>query len=407
MNLSLRNRVASSFIIANLVVLVLSFTVFQHLNSFNKEIDKITAKSNKVSLLTDSIRITAVSLLKYQRKILTDKSRKDKVYKQRVEKITNLCDSFTSELQTLDSLYTEIDVKKIIAQMLSYVDSLKVILSKASLFRRDSVGVQSIEELADKILDSFTEFQDLQYSQTETRDKKIKSLIKETKRNMMITLIIAFLGTIILGLVVPGKIALPFKKIKDAIRELQDCNFDVSIYYSRDDEIGEIAHEMNKMIHSFKVFEEKRADRIHVEIRKFDALANLIKKPILVANAESKLIYINNKLYDILQVQSEEILGKDMNETVIPKTIITNYELAIKRRSKIDNAEVVIPLKKLESEEETEVTDVIENSDQNGEEIADIHEEVAFRGYATIIPIRGKESSLDYYLMVLSEEVFT
>jgi PAS domain-containing protein len=407
LNLSLRNRVASSFIIANLVVLVLSFTVFQHLNSFNKEIDKITAKSNKVSLLTDSIRITAVSLLKYQRKILTDKSRKDKVYKQRVEKITNLCDSFTSELQTLDSLYTEIDVKKIIAQMLSYVDSLKVILSKASLFRRDSVGVQSIEELADKILDSFTEFQDLQYSQTETRDKKIKSLIKETKRNMMITLIIAFLGTIILGLVVPGKIALPFKKIKDAIRELQDCNFDVSIYYSRDDEIGEIAHEMNKMIHSFKVFEEKRADRIHVEIRKFDALANLIKKPILVANAESKLIYINNKLYDILQVQSEEILGKDMNETVIPKTIITNYELAIKRRSKIDNAEVVIPLKKLESEEETEVTDVIENSDQNGEEIADIHEEVAFRGYATIIPIRGKESSLDYYLMVLSEEVFT
>ena len=60
--------------------------------------------------------------------------------------------------------------------------------------------------------------------------KKIKEIINETKRNMMITLIIGFLGTIILALVVPGKIALPFKKIKDAIRELQDCNFDVSIY---------------------------------------------------------------------------------------------------------------------------------------------------------------------------------
>jgi PAS domain-containing protein len=415
LNLSLRNRVASSFIIANFVVLVLSFTVFHHLNSLNKEIEKITVKSNKVSLLTDSIRITAVSLLKHQRKILTDKSRGDKIYKQRVEKITNLCDSFTSELQSLDSLYTEVDVKKIIAQMLSYVDSLKVILSKASLFRRDSVGVQSIEELADKILDSFTEFQDLHYFQTEERDKKIKSLIKETKRNMMITLIIGFLGTIILGLVIPGKIALPFKKIKDAIRELQDCNFDVSIYYSQDDEIGEIAHEMNKMIHSFKVFEEKRADRIHVEIRKFDALANLIKKPILVANAESKLIYINNRLYDILQVQSEEILGKDMNETVIPKSIIENYELAIKRRSKIDNAEVLIPLKKTESVDETEekkekkveLSEHIKTTETNGPEVFGEADEVAFKGYATIIPIRGKDSSLDYYLMVLSEQVFT
>ncbi len=421
MNLSLRNRVATSFIIANLVVLVLSFTVFHHLNSLNKEIENITTKSNKVSLLTDSIRITAVSLLKYQRKILTDKSRKDEVYKKRVEKITNLCDSFTSELQILDSLYTEVDVKKIIAQMLSYVDSLKVILSKASLFRRDSVGVQSIEELADKILDSFTEFQDLQYFQTEERDKKVKALIKETKRNMMITLIIGFLGTIILGLVVPGKIALPFKKIKDAIRELQDCNFDVSIYYSQDDEIGEIAHEMNKMIHSFKVFEEKRADRILVEVRKFDALANIIKKPILVANADSKLIYINNRLYDILQVQSEDILGKDMNETVIPKSIIENYELAIKRRSKIDNAEVVIPLKHSElddemedkkpekkSERKAEGIEVLENQKELALEAeAEVVEEVAFRGYATIIPIRGKESSLDYYLMVLSEQVFT
>ncbi|TNF04398.1 MAG: HAMP domain-containing protein [Deltaproteobacteria bacterium] len=427
MNLSLRSRVTTSFIVANLVVLVLSFTVFHHLNSLNKEIEKITLKSNKVSLLTDSIRITAVSLLRNQRKILTQSSNRQNIKKELVDKILNLCDSFTSELQTLDSLYRDPDVKKVIAQMLSYVDSLRVILSKTSLFHRDTLGMQSIEELADKILDSFTEFQDLQYFQSEERDRKIKQIIKETKRNMMITLIIGFLGTIVLGLVVPGKIALPFKKIKDAIRELQDCNFDVSIYYSQDDEIGEIAREMNKMIQSFKVFEELRADKIHVEVRKFDALANLVKKPILVANAEGKLIYINNRMYDILQVQSEDVINKEMTETLVPKNIIESYELAIKRRSKIDNQEVVIPLKKHESEDDDEHDDdddtpvkseigemlTKEMGKKNGEAIEgevvddDDEEEVAFRGYATVIPIRGKESSLDYYLMVLSSEVFT
>src|SRR5690606_9702283 len=122
-----------------------------------------------------------------------------------------------------------------------------------------------------------------------------------------------------------------------------DCNFDVSIYYSQEDEIGEIAREMNKMIHSIKIFEELRADRISIENRKFDALANMVRKPILVANAQGQLIYMNNQLYSLLQVQSDEVLGKAMKESPIPETIIDSYELAIKRRSKIENAEIIIP----------------------------------------------------------------
>ncbi|MBT6324622.1 MAG: hypothetical protein HOJ35_01530, partial [Bdellovibrionales bacterium] len=238
MNLSLRNRVAISFVIANFVVLVLSFTVFHFLNQLNKDIEVITTKSNKVSLLTDEIRISAVTILKKQREILTKE-----VTTERVNQIISLCESFISQLNTLESLYIDSEAKRVIAQMLSYVDSLKLILSKAAFYSRDNAGMASIGDLADKILDTFSELQDIQLYQSVRRDKKIKQVINETKRNMMITLIIGFLGTIILGLVIPGKIALPFKKIKDAIRELQDCNFDVSIYYNQDDEIGEIAKE--------------------------------------------------------------------------------------------------------------------------------------------------------------------
>ncbi len=401
MNLSLKNRVAASFIIACFVVLVVGFTVFFHLNSLNKEIESITVKSNRVSLLTDEIRISAVSILKYQRRILSKKASPELV-----EKLVNLCDSFTSQLQTLDSLYRDPDVKRVVAQMQSYVDSLKVVLGKASLFHRDNIGMASIGDLADKILDSFSEFQDIQYFQSVERDKKIKKIINETKRNMMITLIISFLGTIILGLVVPGKIALPFKKIKDAIRELQDCNFDVSIYYSQDDEIGEIAREMNKMIHSFKVFEELRTDRISLENRKFDALANLVKKPVLLANANNQIIYMNSRLYSLLQVQSEDVIGKTMSDTLIPESIISTYQLAIKRRSKIENADIVIPKKKpKEVETEGENTNVVEDDSAKLESTETEIEENIFSGYGNVIPIRGKESSMDYYLMVLSADV--
>ena len=409
MNLSLRGRVTASFIIATMVVLTLTFVVFHYLDSLNKEVEDITSSSGKVSILTDEIRISAVSLLKYQRQILTNKPTP-----KQVEKIIDLCSSFTSQLQRLDDLFRDPDVKKVVGQMLAYVDALKLDLSKGSIYNRGSGALAKVGDLADKILDSFSEFQDIQYFQNRDRNAKLKKVIDETKRHMMIVLIMGFLFTIILALVVPGKIALPFKKIKDAIRELQDCNYDVSIYYSQDDEIGEIASEMNKMIHNMKVFEELRADRISVENRKFDALANLVKKPILVANAASRLMYMNSKMYSILQCQTEQVINKEMSTTPIPASIIEGYELAIKRRSKIENIEVLIPKPETEITVITDVTDTEAELEDDDDVITEVvpkvkpkEVEYAFRGYATIIPIRGKDSSLDYYLMVLSTKVIS
>ncbi|PIP95795.1 MAG: hypothetical protein COW00_02670 [Bdellovibrio sp. CG12_big_fil_rev_8_21_14_0_65_39_13] len=396
MNLSLRGRVTTSFIVANIMVLALSFTVFHYLNSLNREIESITESSNKVMLITDEIRISAVQILKMQRKILTKKPTQDDL-----DRISNLCDGLSSQLNQLSPNIRDKNVSDVVTRMQTYVDSLKVVISKALPMQRDTSGMSAIADLADKILEAFSEFQDLRQEEGRDQDRRLRKIINETKRIMMIVLIIGFLFTIILALVVPGKIALPFKKIKDAIRELQDCNFDVSIYYSQDDEIGEIAREMNKMIHNFKQFEELRTDRINVEHRKFDALANMVKKPVMLANAEGNLIYMNNFLYSILQVQTEDVIGKTMQETLMPDSIIEAYEVAIKRRSKIENAEVIIYTR--EHEAEREENDAL---DADGNPLPAKQEDIIFKGYANVIPIRGKESSLDYYLMVLSSEVF-
>ncbi len=384
-----------------MLILILTFVVFYFLNSLNKNIEKLTIKSNRISTLNDEIRISAVSIIKYQRKLVTEKNSAENV-----EKIIGLCDSFSSLLQNLDSLYQDQEIKKIITQMNSYVESLKLIVSKASHFNRggDNAGVESIGELADTILESYSNLQEIQYFQSNQNDQKIRKIINETKRNMMITLIIGFLGTILIGLVVPSKISLPFKKIKDAIRELQECNFDVSIFYNQEDEIGEIAREMNKMIQSFKVFEDLRRERISVEQRKFDALANMVKKPVLVANAQNKIVYMNNRTYSLLKVQSEEILGKAMTEALIPETIIESFNLAIKRRSKIENQDIVI---NISHKETVNITPDGEQEDLTTSASQEVSSEMVFQGFANIIPIRAKESSLDYYLMILSTEVFT
>jgi len=424
MNLSLKKRIAISFILANIVVLVMTSTVFYFLDSLNQDIEGITLQSNRISTLNDEIRISVVLLLKYQRRILTDKRERAET----VEKINNLCEVFSTQLHRLASHFGEdSDVNKIVNRMLGQIDSIKAVSSKAiyeNINRRDTEGVSrmaSIGDIADKILEFFTDLQDILNKLSQAGDKNIKQIINETKRLMMVILIIGFCAGILLNLVIPAKIALPFKKIRDAIRELQDCNFDVSIYYNQNDEIGEIAREMNKMIHSFKIFDELRSDRIMVENRKFDTLANLVKKPVLLANSEGKLIYMNNKLYSLLQVQSVEVIGKDMSDTIMPNSIISTFELAIKRRAKIENVEIIIPVKKPEKSDDAEFDSQAFILDEDAQskyvkpeeqmekenEKEKAVQEVIFSGYANVIPIRGKDSSLDYYLMVLSVEAFS
>ena len=406
---------ALSFIFACIVVLAISIFMFYFLSSLNSEFELITNRSSQVTLVQNDVRISAIDLLRHQRSFTTSDEDKEQLKKEMIE----LCEHMRLRLTDLENLYSEPEVKRILTQMSSYTDSLKVILSQTTFVgsgRRNNTVYASMGDMVDRILESYSRFAEIQYIETRLRKERYEKLIENIKKNMMTTLLIGLLGTIILGFIVPGKIALPFKKIQDALRELQDCNFDVNIYYNHNDEIGEIAKEMNKMIHSIKVFEELRADKISVENRKFDALANVVKKPILVSNAKGELIYMNGQLYSLLACQSEEVLGRPMKETVIPKGIIHIYDLAIKRRSKIENEEIV--LSKLlvdESEQNGEAekkengstktktkTDTKEAGDEDRQEI-----EPLFKGHATVIPIRGKKSSLDYYLMVLSKEVMS
>lgn len=412
-----------SFGVATACVLVLSFVLFHYLHSLNEDLGAITSKQNKASTIIEEIRISAVRILKKQRDIIAQQSAQGRA--ELALKLKDECIEFSSQLQNLDAIYGVHDPKNIIAKMTAHIDSLSIFLGKSSHFYRDNnEAISTLSAQADQFLDYFITFQDIQSDQSSDQYEIIKKIIQEIKKRMLMTLIIGLMASIILGLIYPGKIALPFKKIKDAIRELQECNFDVSIFYNQDDEIGEIAREMNKMIHGLKSFEALRANRIAVENRKFDVLANMVRKPLLVANAQGKITYMNNRIYSIMQVQSEDIIGKNMVDTVISKSIIECYEMAIKRRSKIDNAEITIYTKSTEANAleiltaQTKSTILLDEEEGKGkqEEVAKDKDkdkekekekpEIAFEGYASVIPIRAKESSLDYYLMVLSTEVF-
>jgi transcriptional regulator with PAS, ATPase and Fis domain len=117
------------------------------------------------------------------------------------------------------------------------------------------------------------------------------------------------------------------------------------------------------------------------------------RKNILIANSEGELVYLNNSIYSLLDLQSDDVLNKKLEDLIIPDSIIETFELAIKRRSKIENAHITIARRKK-----------ILNEDTNEYVYKDEGE--PYHGFANVVPIRAKESKSDYYMMIIADEVF-
>ena len=107
MNLSLRNRVAFSFIVANIVVLLITFTVFQFLNALNTEGAK-RPQIKTVFLLNFEIRVSTIKILKFQREMLIKG-----VDEAIVKKLTESSELLKVQLQRLDGLQ-KIRISKVI-----------------------------------------------------------------------------------------------------------------------------------------------------------------------------------------------------------------------------------------------------------------------------------------------------
>lgn len=394
MNLSLKQRIVFSYVIAVVSILVLSLINFFYLEDLHKSLMKTTHSLKSESNLVHEITQNYLSL----RQIISTSVRKrSKGVGAEYDGLENLLKTIEQQLKNNSQHFDDQVVRDLFKKISLDFSSVKELVLQ-NLFTNRTISPISMESLLTYLDDlgmSLGKLNEEVYGLVLLREGQIDKSINETKRVMLIILIIGFLSLILVAMVIPARVTFPFKKITDAIRELQECNFDVSIYYNQKDEIGELSLELNKMITSIKNFEELRADRISVENRKFDTLANSVKKHVVVCDAKGIIAYINSPLYTLLELSSEDLLHKHYNETLISDSMKEALNIALKRRTKVENAEVTI-----ESE-----TSSLEEHLAGEEATHKVSTSVIYSGYATIYPVRGKESSQDYYLMVLSKEI--
>ncbi len=394
MNLSLKQRIVLSYVIAVISILVLSLINFFYLEDLHRSLMKSTHGLKSESNLVHEVTQNYLSL---RQSISATLKMRNKNTAINIEHVENLLKTIEQQLKNNVQYFEDQAIRDLFKKILLDFSSLKELVIQ-NIISSKAITPSSSETLLTYLDDlgvSLGKLNEEVYRLVLIREQEIDKDINETKRVMLIILIIGFLSLILVAMVIPARVTFPFKKITDAIRELQECNFDVSIYYNQKDEIGELSLELNKMISSIKTFEEFRADRISVENRKFDTLAYSVKKHVIVCDAKGVVTYVNGPLYSLLELSSEDLLHKHYDETLISDSMKEALSIALKRRTKVENAEVFI---------ESETSSLEENV--NGEDVSHkISKNIIFQGYATIFPVRGKESSQDYYLMVLSKEI--
>ena len=153
MNLSLKKRIAISFIIANLAVLVLSFVVFHFLHNLNTNIETITSKSMRISTLTNEVRLSTLQILKTQGVILVSK----KPPISTLNRLRNKLKIIKNQLQNLELIDARSQGQKELSELLAYINSLEIVLKKSSSLHTNIIGLRkSIGDFFEKILNVFT-----------------------------------------------------------------------------------------------------------------------------------------------------------------------------------------------------------------------------------------------------------
>ncbi len=172
----------------------------------------------------------------------------------------------------------------------------------------------------------------------EQQGQSIKDLLNISSRSIRVSIVSILLITIALMQNISRKIVNPIKKITDATKKVASGDFTIELETKRDDEIGELTHNFNKMVKELNSIECLQKDFIN-------NVSHEIKTPISSIQGFAKLLEADNlskeerKEYaEIIKEESDRLLYLSTNILKLAK--LENQE-RIMNKTKFNIAEQI------------------------------------------------------------------
>lgn len=336
---SVANRIQLSFAAAVFIVLLIGFLSFYYLNQLNRGLERIVERDIRAARLTEEIKNSLFDVYQQERLLPVGE-----IPPAQLEKMRSLLLSLPDlvrEAKTLSSKEANIarydEMTRLATESLEFLDEISRSTDLVDRRERLRRNLGSFVALSREALQA--RYQDLDKHQLE-----LDRLSSNAQRNMIIVMLVLLVSAVGLGFVAPRIVSNPFKKMARAIEQVQAGNLEARIPVETDDELGEIAVALNKMLGDIRTFDQMKIRRIAFERRRFETLANMVDYGVILLKREGEVEFINSQLYVLFNLPSHEVEGKKLEDVPLPQEIKELCEECLLDMRKVEGREIAMAL---------------------------------------------------------------
>lgn len=160
----------------------------------------------------------------------------------------------------------------------------------------------------------------------------IESFLKTYRRIFIAGLLFSALAAFIISLKVSKSLTEPIENISQDLKEITQGNLDKTIYSGFQNELGELAENINKMSSSLK----EKISEVGEEKNRLENIINTMTSGVIFLNKEAKVLMINGVAEKILNMPYAVVKGKPVYEVLRNFAILNNIDRCINEEKIIE-----------------------------------------------------------------------
>lgn len=157
-------------------------------------------------------------------------------------------------------------------------------------------------------------------------DDRAKSYAQNAISSTTVVSVLAVVLALFFGIKISEIIITPTKRLTESAIRIGEGHLDEVIEVETDDEIGNLAGEFNRMTHRLREYDKNNIDKLIAERRKSNAIVRSIPDPLIVVDADYRIMVINSAAEKVFAIQEKEVQKHHLLEVINNEAIFNSLK---------------------------------------------------------------------------------
>ena len=164
-----------------------------------------------------------------------------------------------------------------------------------------------------------------------------------TSRTAILSVAIAGFTAALIGLIISWilsrNLVRPVQAMYGATQQIADGNYDIQLDVKTQDELGQLAEEINVMSRRLQAFKALNLDKVVAEKQRSEAIIHSLSDGIVVVDDQLHIVAINPAAADIFETKADFALGRHCLEVIDNRTLYDQLQAALESAAPANSVE--------------------------------------------------------------------